>query len=512
MKKLLIGILTPIVIIVGGVTVLYFLATDSSSPSYQTNNKTNEEVINEVIYDGFKNTKTNKAIKMELTQDSLNQIIYNTTANIDNDVKQYLRGVEIKIEGKTYHVYVYAQYSFAKTKVDLQCEFAEDDDNFYLNITNIKMGSLSGLDNIIFKFLKDDTLNSAFSSSGLHFVSDLANKRIKYSKADLKNDLIKSVSDSSLASSILTNAFDNNLIDLDFNGAPSGTFNLEPLNFNENFCSKENMLAETDLNLDSNRDKLETLIKSNIVDDDSTHRATTFTYLLTGYDSLNDENKSYIDTLDLSSIGITDNDAYLGYEPTDPDLTSKINGSASITTGVDVLITEQDINDYIKCQNFLGYSSLIKTDDNNIIYITLDNFYTNILNVNNSNQMDMVIGVNMNGYETSVILENSLTEKTKYGFKLKNDNIYLGSATLNDDLKSTLYGIIKSSLTENTLMSFDGEGTFTISFESYLSDYIQLLNKSPIPLEFTLDTALIGTSLSDRNAGIKLSGSLTTSA
>lgn len=518
MKKLVIGILIPVIIIVGGAATLYFLISDSSNQQYQKTDKTTEVLMNEKMLMAFSDTKTSHHINFSLEQDDFNQAISLAYDKLDDSTKEYLKGAEIKIDGDVYHIYVYAQASIVKSKIDLSCKFSSDDENYYLKIDSLKVGKLSGMKWLATSILKnaisDDSLNSSFASAGIHMKADLNNDRFVYKKEDCKSDIIslmkKQMTDSSLSTSLVSSFLNMDLLSVDFTSKLQAIIDLEPLNKNEAFCHSDNMIDASKLNLDAQRDKVKTLLENGKIDLESSHPTTVFFYLLRGYEALDDSQKQYIDSIDLTSIGIkeVEKKIYAGYHPTSSDIKEVIQSSTldgTLISSDGLLIKEELLNSYLQSQDILGYSYIIagKKDNSYIVnYITVDNLYFDCLNSTSEN-MNMVIGMNVNGYETSLILENKKEKSLDYGLTLKNEQIYFGEKEVDDDLKTELYKLIKDNLPSSEFLTFDGNGTFSVNFEVYLSDYISLTGG-----KLALETTVVGDSLTDKNAGIRLKGKL----
>lgn len=517
MKKLLIGILVPVVILVGGAATLYFLVSDYGKPTYQKTSLTAQDVTGYNLATAFSDTKSSKKISYQMKQDDFNQILALSMDSLDSQAKNYLNGVELKIDGDTYHILVYAKASIISSTIDVSCSFAEDDSSYYLNIQNVKVGHLSGLTSIVMNVLKQVSFDTLFSSLGIHMKADLGNKRFVYAKKDAKGDLsslLSSQSGNGLVSSVLGNFFEMDLLSLKFTSGLTAEIDLEPLNTNAAFCSKGNMLKDSDMDLEGQKEKVKTLLEKNIIDMDGNHPQTVFEYLIRGYDSLSSEKKAYIDSVSLSEVGISDSfrKLYRGYQPKETDVTKTVLDSAlngNLVSDDGILIKEDVLNDYLKSQGLLGYGYLMPYhfDDEYILnYITLDNCYFNMLERDGKEEMDMVLGISINGYETSIVFENRKSESLSYGMKLKNENIYFGTKNVNDDLKNQLYTLVKDNLPENDFLSFDGKGNFIVNFEGSLKPYLDTLSLLGKQLTFT--SSVEGKSLDDINAGLRLKGSL----
>ena len=118
MKKLLIGLLVPVVIIVGGAATLYFLVRDNSQPTYVASDDTTEQVLNKKLFGAIKDTKTTHELNIDITQDDFNQILAHTHKSLGSDVKEYVKGLEISIQDNDYHIYFFVHTPVLDTKVD----------------------------------------------------------------------------------------------------------------------------------------------------------------------------------------------------------------------------------------------------------------------------------------------------------------------------------------------------------------------------------------------------------
>lgn len=522
MKKLLLGILIPVVILAGGATTLFFLARDTSSPSYQKTSQTSEEVMSQVISDAFASTKESKKISFSMGQDDFNQLLALAFDSVEGSVKEYVKGLEIKVAKDVYHIYCYAKASILDTKLDLACKFSEDKNNYYLTVDSIKVGSLP-MKSIAFfaleKVMPASQMDAFFQQSGLEIKSDYANKRFVYEKQSAKKDLLsllkKGTQGNALISSAVENLFDMDLITVGFTSHIAVDIDLSPLQTNSDFVDSSNVIEEEAFGLEKNKEYIKTLLENGTIDETGNHPSYVMDFLLKGYSSLKDDEKQYIDSLNLESIGISElkKKTYSGYQPNSIDikesvLSSAMNGSLIGEEGV--LISEKSLNGYLQEQGILGYNYIFTSKQENsyaVNYIALDNAYFNLIEQDGKQQMNMVLGVNINGCETSLILENTKTEDLNYGMTLTNENIYFGTKKVSDSLKNSLYELIYDNLPQNEFLVFDGKGNFIINFEGYLKDYISVL-ESTTKKTLKLSASIEGTSIQDENAGLRLTGKI----
>ena len=517
MKKLLIAVLIPVTIIVGGAATLYFLVSDFGNPTYQKTSLSLEDITKQNLADSFLDTKDTGKITYEMGQDDFNQILALSMESMDDKTKNYLRAVEVRIDKDSYHILVYAKAGIISSTIDVSCGFSSDEENYYLIIQNVKVGHLSGLTSIAMDALRKANLDDLFPSMGVHMKEDLGNKRFVYSKKDAGKDLsslLSSQSGDDLVSSLLGNLFDADLLSLDFTDKLTAELNLEPLHFNPSFCSTKNMLKEEDMALEEKKDKVKRLLEGNVIDMKDDHPQTAFSYLVKGYDNLTKEEKLYIDTISFASVGISDlaKKSYRGYQPSKADIQKTVLDAAldgNLVRNEGILVREDVLNDYLQSQGLLGYGYLTSNHVEGeyiLNYITLDNCYFNLLDRDGKEEMDMVLGISIDGYETSLVFENKKSESLSYGMKLKNENVYFGNKPVNDELKEQLYALIQNNLPDNDFMTFDGKGTFIINFEGCLKTYLDTL--SLIGKKLTLSSSIEGSSLDDDAAGIRLQGSV----
>lgn len=521
MKKLLLGILIPVTVLVGGATTLFFLIRDTSQVQYQKTDLSSQEVFNRRIAESFSDTRESHAISFKMNQDDFNQIIALTYEGMNSSLKENLKGLEIKTEGQTYHIYVYAKASILSTKLDIACQFSQDEGNYYLTVSSIKAGALP-MKNITFlvlkNVLKEKEINDMFSNSGLSLKADYENKRFVYAKDDAKNDLLslmkKSMTGNEWISSLTENLFEQELISLDFTSGLQARIDLEPLNANEAFCSSSNRIKEEDYPIEEYKENVITLLKNQTIDINDNHPDDVFTYLLRGYSYLNDSQKEYIDSLNLSSIGLEsdfEKKNHKGYVPSiSYDIQGEIRSSVNDITKDGILLKEESLNSYLQSQGILGYNYLfaVKEDSSYILnYIALDNAYFNLIKKDDKEQMNMILGVSINGYETTLVLENTKKESLSYGMTLENENIYFGTRGVNESLKNAIYSLIQTNLPSNEFLTFDGQGTFTVNFEGYLKEYIETVN-TVLHKKLVLNSSIEGKDLEDKSSGIRLKGEL----
>lgn len=502
MKHLLLKI-----IIVAGIVVavpaglFYGLLYENNDTSYFAKDESfdNDHFVTAKMVHAFDDTKSKEKISFSITEDDLNQILYRACETaFPNNMHKQLKGMQIQIKDDQYVFNVdLTPISIFSTRLQLVAKLEETEDEFVFHLTDVKIGKLGNIKSIALStttttssyFVNDEFVMNTFASCGLTIECSLSDSILTYKKADLANDM-KSIlgddsSSASLYTGIISDLVSSDILDVDFYSSKSLSFDLDlnPLHTNETYVTEDKNL--TDFTIEKYRNNLKTLLDEGSIDNTNQHDTYAFSYLINGYNALSDEEKAYIDSIDMSCIGIKDTKNYQGYyHPTSTmtvEKTIKNNLTGLLNSGI--AIDEDVVNDYIKTTALIGtgYALTYKGPSDteyDVNYIALDNAYVNFLN----DKMYMTLGLNMNGYETSLILDTSKKAETQYGLVLSTDKVYYGTHEINEDLKAQIFLLLDDAFVDSRWLEFDGSnGEFTIDFSYFLSDYLgSLKNKTSI--------------------------------
>lgn len=514
-------------IIVGGV-VGYSMVYDASNPTTtQDENFSIEKTMTKKVFAGFDNLATNNGnYQLSLTQEELNQTLLLLVNQSGTNLQENLRGVELTIdaEKQTYTFSVYVTFSFFKTKINLTTNLQETDEAYVFTIQSLSIGKINGLESIALNILKgvvsEDSINSIFKNNGLSLTMSYNNKNLTYNKADLIQDasiLLSSYSDNTLYSALLEEFLSLDLLSFDFYTDKSLSVGLDLSLFsnNVNYVTTDKNL--TDLDLKTYVDNLETLLDNKIIDNSGSHDQYVYDYLTKGYTNISDEAKAYIDTLDLSSIGITINQLYTGYQhdSDNQDIVENtiLNNQENLLTEGVITLDEEIVNEYLLSQSQFvttGYvlTGLVEDNDYDVVYFAIDNCYINFLQDSNGDErMYLTLGLSVNGYETVLCLDSVKTESTAFGMTMTIDNIAFGNHSMNENLQNEIFSLVGDALSTSDWLTFDATSkTFTIDFQPYLSEYISTIEILGYTL--SLETTINGSSLSD-DGYLTLTGSIT---
>lgn len=525
-KGLFITLLIVGLVIVVPVATIYGCFCDTTATKVPTDTETidTSAAIRKKLVHSLDDTKTTGRMSASFSEEELDTVLYQNYLTLPEDTRNYLTGVEVRIEEDGTYTFAFdVSAPLFRTHVELYAK-AEDVVNeenplegyYVFHITDAKVGRVGGLASLAFSFaekaITDQQIEDGLASSGLTMDVSLEEKKIVYTKKNLLSDMEKQMganSSSDFGTAFVSTAIENNLLHIDFSSNSSLTLSLllEKLQSNKDYTDPTRLLSNDIL---SYNQKLKKLLDSSIVPNDSTHPQEVMDYLLLGYVDSDDDTKAYIDTLDLSSIGITEKKLYPGVDRGEEKEISSILSKQfdAFTIGKKEIgrLTEEDFG-YALLQSGVFGKNYLFIDEENGSYtvnsLVLDNLYCDIT----SQDLSLVVGASVNGYETSLILDTvpasdgALMQNLK--IQLKIQSLYYGELTINDTMKNYLYQVLASSLEGSDWLTFDSsKGIFTF-------DLAPSLDKSLLG-KLISDNSLIGATLvgEDRKADGYLSFTL----
>lgn len=189
--------------------------------------------------------------------------------------------------------------------------------------------------------------------------------------------------------------------------------------------------------------KLNILLKNNVID--LSEVDILGNYLIKGYSNLNDEDKKIIDNLDLSSVGIFDNDTYNGAKDyTDSNL-EEVLVSQVPTMSDRLYITELEINQNLMQNDFVGTISFFAREENGkyiLNYISIDSIYVDI----RDRELDLYFIININGAKVSVKLITFLESSDELSVSFDIDKLKIGNVEMEEDTKREVIDYLSTSL------------------------------------------------------------------
>lgn len=457
-----------ILVLVGIPVGLYYgLVHDSShkeieiDPNYQTS-----QLFNNTIANAFDGVKESKKLTLGISNYDLNNTLYLATKEVREN--GYIDGVYVDAKGKNINFVIEGRIfkNIIATKLVIETELKEEKiglaDFFIFSIKNLKVGRISGIQNIALNALKgivsESTINKALADAGLSMKMSLTSGEILYSKSDLVKDL-----DSVLTSGSATLPFNeiikilvnNDLLKLSDKDGINFEIDLEPLTVNNervesyelnlNDSSKHNGVSLDKIN--ENLSKILTRNKALNPNKDNLYK-----FLFSGYDSLTSSEKDSIKNLDYQDMGVGFNyQTYKGFDIESKNIMSicenKVNQAltgATITQlknpgGFNLMsLKESELSAYLSTSSIIGFNMIFDTEINNTVktnYIVIDNMYCNIYDTH----VEFVAGLNINGLETTLDISTELNTIDSKA------NLNLNQAYLAFDLKGLKLGSLDGS-------------------------------------------------------------------
>jgi hypothetical protein len=318
----------------------------------------------------------------------------------------------------------------------------------------------------------------------------LKEKTITYKKADMINDLKTKMesgsSDQNLYFALLDDFLNDGLLGFDFYSNSKATIgvDLTQVHTNATYCPSGRVVPN---DLGHYRDQLKTLMDAGKIDINEDAEEYVFDFLVRGYAHCGSDARHYLTsaTRDFSSIGINDITTYTGpldYNvPTIPSLVEadvKAAGSSGFSSPTISSLSEEEITAYLITTKIYGYSYILSRENDakngyKVNYIAVDDFYSEIVD----DHLYLIVGVNMNGYETSIIFDTAQVKNSEeYKITLATSKVYYGGFEASGNLKSLFYDLINQSFDGSNWVSFNNNktsaeyGQIAIDFEQAITD------------------------------------------
>jgi len=503
-----------LVIPVGFVFIFIF---DTTHKDLNVTSKDFTTLTNEMMGKAFETTGDDGKISMKITEDDINSLIFDMPKDLKIDA--YIPQVYCEINDTNYRFYFELQASFFKTRICLdttiKVDTIDNTDCVVFAINKIAIGRANHLTNILkwvaskTNLINDTMIEGLFNINGkkLNIKSDLANMRVYYPVTDFKNDINTFIGESfgtgdNLFLKIITELFNTDVFSTTFNDGIAMNFELAKLG---EIPTDKKPTHAIDMKKNLLKDKVivkELIDEGKITNDaTSTDAVNLFNYLIRGYTYCTDAAKTtannFKDKLAKHSIQV--DSSYIGHigdvvtdfsklTKEDLEIIKDPTIIVELITKGDpvplVSISDKVISNYLKSLGFIGYTTFInsKVNDENVVnFITLDNFNIRITN----GKLYVYAGLNINGYETTIILGSS-PQKSTAGTKeisFKIDEIYFNGTKFEIDgkLASALLDIIGDKCTSSSGgFKFDTKNkTITMSFDIiYDSDTLKTVRET----------------------------------
>ena len=445
-----------------------------------------EEMGSKAFLKGLNSISDDGKLTVGVSRGEINGVITSVAKEKTN-----IKGVEniyiLSEESGKLNVYLEVSFQSFKTRISMATTLTSDADAFRMNIESFKLGSITLQKDLAQKVLDKLGIDVGDPQNFDGFVLDLKNWELRMPKEILYKALESGSGQNDFISKLFTIIKDNELVSFG-----SGKENLvqididlSKLSRNENYLTSDDdhlivnkpsspyaLLGVDEINAEINGKLgklVPFLVKEKLGD--------VFNFLFTGYANSSDQMKTFMENFEtahhdeLVKIGIPDVKNYVSYGDRIKSSSGSLLGNANAQISYAAIgsnsvcrIDEKFINKYIQSLGFVGYSNVVthQSQDGSIdyAYFIIDNFYCNIID----NKFYFVVGLNINGYETNIILElNQMPRQagsTKTCFQFS--NVFLGEVDA-QSLLTTVMDLLKNNVAGDEAVGFttiDGQPCF----------------------------------------------------
>lgn len=476
-----------------------------------------ETFANKKIHYSIENTQTTSKVNLSITQDELNGFIqYIQDTYVPDVAKDYVKQGYILIDGTNYNFYIEVTTPIFNTRVVLETTLdykeVDDDNAFFFKINKFGVGKLLGdgtfSTSIGKMFIKSEDINKGAADAGFHINVDLENLSITYKMSDLYNDVKTKMKtdNSSLILDIADLIISEKLVGFNFDSSIQVDLNANKFHSNPQLAYPA---YDKDLHLTQHCDQIDTLLNANIITKDDIQDV--YLYLVNGYEPIEERIQDKVRPLNLTSIGITDNEAYDGEhlaqaEAFDSLILDQVEITDLMTTGHVANVKEQELSQKL-CANGLlgtGYFTTIEEDGvKKTNYVALSDLYTNIYD----NKLVLTASLSINGYMTQLYVETTALQPQAYSLPLRFDTLAFGEITPSESLTNFLFTFL-----ENVSANFDwfscraSDKSMSLEFLPIIeeSSYKDLIKTAVSTYGGNLKIALHGADLADENGYLEL--------
>ena len=449
--------------------------------------------------DALDNTKTTKKINLNISSDIFNELLYMKFTAISDalpvEFKDIFTNLYLETSESNYNFVLDIDLkNLFKTRIKivttLANEIINDKEAIVFNVTDIKVGRLGGLYDLLQKYLPDFTSDEfilgLFDGIGLSFEVDMSQRKIIYYKDKIPADISSFVSNQNdLYAGIMAEFFARNLFSAKFaKSGLVGVIDLESLTTNNDFLTKE---KENDVLWENYETLSEQLINDNVFVHEDVNNV--YNYMLYGFEKADSTFKDkftseVINTLKAEPYSIVDPTTYKGVFTNETDkeehkivvpnqtlvekLSANVDATKIATTHEIGRVSEDDLNLVLNSSNIIGNNFLLEkyTKVNNeykqkINSFTITNFYGNII----KDHIKLVVDIAINGLDTYVCIDAKYLSFENYKVTYDLNEIYYGEKVASDDFKGLMFDLVEAALDNDSNFSFNKTNkTITIDF------------------------------------------------
>ncbi len=517
--KIIFATIMGIVLFVGlSILTLYLLLTaGKANPPEELYVAQNQEFsFEDILQKSLMNTKEDQKVKLTLTEEELNKLIYSLIVqgiNPDYYKTEEDRAIydspEIKLrsvygEIKDKYLYIYAHVdSYIDVVVTLKLEVKQTETDFKVIVKKLQLGKFnltSGLGRLaIEKVLLpqidlETELNNNFEESDIPVTFTWEDLSFTLTKADLKtkvNSILTESMDNPSYGTIISELLDT-FIDtegvINLGASENDGFGLV-LDVTE--FAYDGEITAPRFDFEAFKAKILTLDENGIINNDNS--GLIISYLLVGYANISEENRAIIDACDFSSIGIADRTAHLGYaniSTSDDNIEEDIINQLYSEVGdlsdglIQISLDEATINDILAATSIIGEGfSLYRSNSayEKYTFVGVESLFCDVVD----DGLSFSLALSLNGQRLLLSTDFEQDTLVTTDVKLALTDISLGNYHMSEEAKEAILGILGEVVGDNDLILIQGN---TISIMT--SDLTSFLNTDEGVIDTIIDETL----------------------
>ena len=480
-----VGFLVLIVVIIS-VLILMLVDNNVSEPEYLKDSQPVDFDINNLVSKGLEDTKNSQKIDIAIDEKDLSIILKSTMLKLNpslnssgiNIVTSY---IDVDANNEMLFKTHFSAFGLM-TSVTGKFSYSFDNDVLTMSLDKMSLGKFSSNASIISNFISEDEFNTMvnkeLADTGVKFTLNGNSLLVTLSLTSVKDmllDTLSSSGDNSLYQTLVSLIFRiDNMITLTDSADKLGiSIDVNSLCFDNN----RDTAIPYNIDFDNISDKVEQLLNNNIITMDDASAVAT--YLVKGYDKLDGEDRSKVDSIDFSSLGITNSAEYVGVLEYDE-------------TEVKDIFVSQIPTDLSALQNFIGFSlkendfnnTLLQTklvggmycfarqeeDGYKVSYIAIESIYVDLID----NHFAVYLTMSLNGQ--SIVLNIEIDAKEATGLKVDGqiESIRLGSEILSSSETETLLSYLEDMINTEWIIVDSSNCSINIDFTSMFGNSAEL--------------------------------------
>ena len=508
----LIGIILALIIILMVVLAISLYNKKEVSPDYADASLKRETmvVVNSELEKAAHNATTTKNVDFRLDEEALEYLFLSIMNSVNEKATDDLglSGINVDVKDNEYSVEISGKIFFYKTLISCGLSFEETSEAFKIKLEGLKAGklnlySLRGLSRL---FLRSKKIEESLAKNKIYCELDFKKFEIVFSKENIKKMLVEAMGkDQEELINVLSDIFLDDKEILEFNLGKENLLgvilHLQMIRYDESI----NGTLPYHYNFESVKEKTKSLLESKVITHDKTN--VLVNYLINGYDVYkeDDKNRQYINSLNLSSIGIFNNQTYDGImNKPEEDSTSIVSKGIKdaitlsleqmiINKGFSLTITDNTLTEALKTLSLIGFSYSFSNDTTNDVgYIVVEqlNFICEL------NKVIVQLIANINGER--IYIEVSLdTLPNNSGLSITGtiNEIKIGNKELSEANKLSLLKYLKNATEEIVWIDINLTDSSTTSY--ILFNFAQILNDNSTIASFISNMADLSLSITN---------------